>query len=95
MKIFSNERSLICEAIMWVGDGARLIPHDEQHAFRYEVRDERGNVVGFINTDRARQHPDVKWERSLLQNGKIKELVGKYATVQEAARSFLVFQESR
>jgi hypothetical protein len=77
-----------CEAIMWVGDGAQLVPHDEQHAFRYEVRNQRGNTVGFINTDRARQHPDVKWERSVLRDGKIEELVGKYATAQEALAAF-------
>jgi hypothetical protein len=88
MEQFSNNRGLTCEAIMWVGEGAHLIPHDEQHAFRYEVRDQRGNVVGFINTDRARLHPDVQWERSLLNNGRIEELVGKYATVQEALAAF-------
>jgi len=64
------------------------VPQDEQHAFRYEVRNQSGNVIGFINTDRARQHPDVKWERSVLRDGKIEELVGKYATVQEALASF-------
>jgi hypothetical protein len=88
MEQFSNNRGLTCEAIMWVGDGAQLIPRDKQHAFRYEVRDQRGNVVGFINTDRARQHPDVQWERSLLNNGRIEELVGKYATVQQALAAF-------
>jgi hypothetical protein len=88
MKSFSNERSLTCEAVMWFVDGARLVPRDEQHAFRYEVRDQRGNVVGFITTDRARQHPDVKWERSLLHDGQIEELVEKYTTVQEALVAF-------
>ncbi|MFY9911974.1 MAG: hypothetical protein WCF22_12235 [Candidatus Sulfotelmatobacter sp.] len=88
MEQFSGNRGLTCEAIMWVGDGAQLVPHDEQHAFRYEVRNQRGNVIGFINTDRARQHPDVKWERSVLRDGKIEELVGKYATVQEALGAF-------
>lgn len=88
MEQFSNNRGLTCEAIMWVGEGAQLIPHDEQHAFRYEVRDQRGKTIGFINTDRARQHPSVQWERSLLRNGRIEELVGKYATVQEALASF-------
>jgi len=78
MEHFSNEHRLTCEAIMWIGDGARLVPHDEQHAFRYEVRDEHGNVIGFINTDRARQHPDVKWQRSLLRNGRIEELDRKH-----------------
>ena len=70
---------------MWIGDGAPLIPHDEQHAFRYEVRDQRGTTIGFINTDRARHHPDVKWERSLVRDGGIEKLVGKYATVQALA----------
>lgn len=51
------------------------LAHDEQHAFRYEVRDQRGTTIGFINTDRARQHPNVKWERSLLRNGGIEKLV--------------------
>ena len=88
MQQFSINRGLTCEAIMWAGDGARLVPHDEQHAFRYEVRNLRGNVIGFINADRARQHPDVEWERSVLRDGKIEELVGKYATVQEALAAF-------
>jgi hypothetical protein len=88
MEQLSNGKGLTCEAIMWIGDGAQLIPHDVQHAFRYEVRDERGSVLGFINTDRARQHPNVKWERSLLRNGGIEELVGKFATVQEALAAF-------
>ena len=73
---------------MWSGDGARLVPFDEQHAFRYEVRNQSGNVIGFINADRARQHPDVEWERSVLRDGKIEELVGKYPTVQEALAAF-------
>jgi hypothetical protein len=88
MEQFSSNLGLTCEAIMWVGDGAQLIPHDERHAFRYEVHSQRGNVIGFINTDRARQHPDVKWERSVLRDGKIEELGGKYATVQEALAAF-------
>lgn len=85
---FTNERGLVCEAIMWVGNGPHLVPQDEQHAFRYEVRDQFGDVIGFINTDRARQHPEVQWERSLLHSGKIEELVGKYATVREALAAF-------
>jgi hypothetical protein len=88
MENFSNMRGLSCTPVMWIGDGAALIPHDEQHAFRYEVRDQRGTTIGFINTDRARHHPDVKWERSLLLDGKVEELVGKYATVQEALAAF-------
>ena len=87
MEHFSSD--FVCEPIMWVG--GEVIPHDEQHAFRYEVRDKRGNVLGFINTDRARQHPDVKWELSLLSDGKIEELDGKYGTVQEALAAFLRF----
>jgi hypothetical protein len=89
MKHFLSEHGFVCEPIMWVGDGGAVITNDEQHAFRYEVRDNRGDVLGFINTDRARQHPDVKWELSLLRNGKIEELDGAYGTVQEA---FKVFQ---
>ncbi len=88
MEQLSSNLGLTCEAIMWVGDGAQLIPHDEQHAFRYEVRSQRGNIIGFINTDRARQHPGVKWERSVLHDGKIEELVGKYTTVHEAFAAF-------
>jgi len=88
MEQFSINRGLTCEAIMWAGEGPQLVPHDEQHAFRYEVRNQRGNVIGFINADRARQHPDVKWRRSALRDGKIEELVGKYTTVQEALAKF-------
>jgi hypothetical protein len=86
MEQFSIDRGFTCEAIMWVGE--QLIPHDKRHAFRYEVRNQRGNVIGFINADRARQHPGVAWERSVLHDGKIEELVGKYATVQEALATF-------
>jgi len=88
MEQLSNGKGLTCEAIMWIGDGAQLIPHDAQHAFRYEVRDERGTTIGFINTDRARRHPNVKWQRSLLLDGRIEELDGKYATVPEALAAF-------
>ena len=88
MENFLSERGFVCKPILWIGDGAALIPHDEQHAFRYEVSDQRGNVVGFINTDRARQHPHVKWERSLLRNGRVEELDGKYGTVREALAAF-------
>jgi hypothetical protein len=84
---FSNKRGFTCEAVMWCGDRPQLIL-DEQHAFRYEVRDQRGETIGFINTDRAHQHPDVKWERSLLRDGRIEELDGKYQTVQEALAAF-------
>lgn len=88
MEQFSINRGLTCEAIMWAGDGAELVPHDEQHAFRYEVRNQHGNVIGFINADRARQHPGLEWERSVLRDGKVEELVGKHATVQEALAAF-------
>lgn len=88
MEQFLIDRGITCKAIMWVGDGGQLIPHDERHAFRYEVRDQRGNVIGFINADRARQRPDVEWERSVLRGGEIEGLVGKYATVQEALAAF-------
>jgi hypothetical protein len=30
--------------VMWIGNGG-FIPHDEQHAFRYEVRDQRGTTI--------------------------------------------------
>ena len=88
MRSLSNERGLTCEAIMWARDGSQLIPHDEQHAFRYQVRDDCGNVVGFINADRARQHPHLKWQRSLLRDGRIEKLDGNYATVQDALTAF-------
>jgi hypothetical protein len=87
MERFSNERGLRCDAIMWIGEG-RLLILDEQHAFRYEVRDERGTVIGFINTDRAMCHPDVKWQRSLFRDDDIEELDGEYQTVQEALAAF-------
>jgi hypothetical protein len=55
--MYKTERGLTCKPIMWSHQGAQLST-DEQHAFRYEVRDERGDVIGFINTDRARTHPE-------------------------------------
>jgi hypothetical protein len=51
--MLKTEHNLTCNPIMWTTEGT-LAVRDEQHAFRYEVRDERGDVIGFINTDRAR-----------------------------------------
>jgi hypothetical protein len=38
--------------------------HDDTTAFRYSVHNDRGELVGFVTTDRARSHPDVGWELS-------------------------------
>jgi hypothetical protein len=75
-----------CEAVMWTNQGPCL-SFEEQHAFRYEVR-EHGHVVGYITTDRARTHPDVMWERSLLRDGKIEQLTAKFKTIEEAFAAF-------
>jgi hypothetical protein len=74
------------EAVMWSHDGGRL-SDDEQHAFRYEVR-EHGNVMGFITADRARQHPAVRWKRSVQRDGRIEELDGDFQTVAQALAAF-------
>jgi hypothetical protein len=87
MEQFSNKRGLSCQPVQWITEGHTIV-HDEQHAFRYEVRDERGQTFGFITADRAMCHPDVKWQRSLLRDEEIEELVGKYATVYEALAAF-------
>ena len=71
---------------MWTHEGSQL-SHDEHHAFRYEVR-EHGNVIGFITADRARQHPDVRWKRSIQRNGRIEELDGDFQSVEEALAAF-------
>jgi hypothetical protein len=84
--IISEDRRLSCKAIGWTHDGPQLAT-DEQHAFRYEVRGANG-VLGFINTDRARSHPDVRWTRELLRDGKIEKVKGTYATVEEAFAAF-------
>ena len=88
------ERDLTCKAVMWIHEGLQL-SYDEQHAFRYEVL-ERGRLIGFITTDRARSRPDVKWKCSRLRDGKIEpdgdyrteELDGDYRTVEEALAAF-------
>jgi hypothetical protein len=88
------ERDLTCKAVMWIHEGLQL-SYDERHAFRYEVR-ERGSLIGFITTDRARSHPDVKWKCSRLRDGKIEpdgcyrseELDGEYRTIEEALGAF-------
>jgi hypothetical protein len=82
----TSERALTCDAVAWTHEGSRL-SHDEQHAFRYEVR-ENGKVIGFITTDRARQHPDVKWKRSVWRDDRIEDLDGDYQTVGEAFAAF-------
>jgi len=79
-----EERGLTCEPYMWTHEGSQL-SHDEQHAFRYEVR-ERGNVIGYITADRDRQHPSgARWKCSRV--GGV-ELEGDYATVEEALAAF-------
>jgi hypothetical protein len=78
---------LTCKPIMYIHEGPQL-SFDERHAFRYEVRDEQGAVVGFINTDRARSHPDVKWKRELLIDGNIQHLDRTYKTVDDAFAAF-------
>jgi hypothetical protein len=82
----ATERGLTCEAVMWTHDGEHL-SHDEQHAFRYEVR-EHGIVIGFITADRARQHPDVRWKRSIQRDDGIEELDCDFPTVAEALAAF-------
>jgi len=82
--ITSQDHRLTCRAVAWTHDGPQL-QTDEQHAFRYEVRDADG-VVAFITADRARQHPDVQWE--LTQDGKV---LGTYATVKEAFEALAAF----
>lgn len=86
MNQFSKKRGLRCVPVGWIGE--RPFPHDEEHACRYEVRDERGTAIGIINTDRARRHPNMKWQRSALRDGKLEKLVGKSSTVQEAFSAF-------
>jgi len=76
-----------CEPVQWITEGSR-IARDEQHAFRYEVRNERGETIGFITADRARRHPDVKWKRDVFCDGKIENVEGTYATVDEALAAF-------
>jgi len=84
--ITTKDRRLSCNTIAWTHDGPRLST-DEQHAFRYEVRDING-VVGFITTDRARFHPDVHWTRELLREGRIVKLGDVHATVEDALSAF-------
>jgi hypothetical protein len=77
--MYKTERGL-CKAYMWTDSS-----HDEQHAFQYEVR-ERGNLIGYITADRARQHPSgARWKCSRV--GGIK-LDGDYGTVEEALAAF-------
>jgi hypothetical protein len=79
---------------MWIHEGLQL-SYDEQHAFRYQVR-ECGNLIGFITTDRARTHPDVRWKCSRLRDGKIEpdgyyrseEFGGDNRTVEAALAAF-------
>jgi hypothetical protein len=82
----NKDTRLSCQAIAWTHDGPQFST-DEQHACRYQVRDVKG-VVGFINTDRARSHPDVQWTMELLRDGKIQRIKGRYATVEDALDVF-------
>jgi hypothetical protein len=83
----TTERGLSCKPVMWSHESPQLSFADE-HAFRYEVRDERGEVIGFINTDRARSHPDVHWKRELFRDGRIEPASGTFKTVEEALAAF-------
>jgi hypothetical protein len=84
--ITASERGLTREAVMWTHEGSQL-SHDEQHAFRYEVR-EHGGVIGFITADRARPTPCVRWKRSVQRDGRIEEIDGDFQTVEEALAAF-------
>jgi hypothetical protein len=80
-------RGLSCHAVGWSNDGPRMLL-DDQHAVRYEVR-KYEKLIGFITTDRAWQHPDVKWKRSVLHDdNSIEDLDGNYQTVEEAFAAF-------
>jgi len=65
MREILNERGISCHPFAWTHDGPAL-QEDEQHCFQYEVR-KYGDLIGFITADRARQHPDVRWKRSLVR----------------------------
>jgi hypothetical protein len=85
--MLKTECNLSCNPIMWTTEGT-LAARDEQHAFRDEVREEHGDVIGFVNTDRARSHPDVHWKRELFRDGKIEPTSGTFRTVEEAFAAF-------
>lgn len=80
-----NERGLTCNPIMWSGSGQQLVPDDDQHASRWEVRDGNGNVLGFIKPDRAMAHPEMMWMR---ESAEYVDLNGEYKTVEEAFAAF-------
>jgi hypothetical protein len=79
-----SKRTLTLRQVMWITDGPAL-DHSEKTCFRYEVRDDRGNNVGFITADRAMSHPKPCWQISWVgQDGSIGEQTGEYATVEDA-----------
>lgn len=79
-----NERGLTCKPIMWSHQGPQL-SFDDRHAFRWEVRDQFGTRLGFINTDRAISHPELMWKR---ESANCEELEGEYKSVEEAFATF-------
>jgi len=73
----NNDSVLSADATMWSCNGF-LSSRDERYAFRYKVRDESGDVRGFINADRARSHPGVMWKLEIVQaDGRLKKQVRK------------------
>lgn len=62
-----SQRGLTCFAYAW-GNQTPLAQGDERHAFRYQVM-RYGKLIGYITADRARSHPDVKWDCSLVGAG--------------------------
>jgi hypothetical protein len=56
---------------------------DSNPVFRYKVFDEHGKAVAFITNERATGVPP-SWQLCRLEDGRIGESVGDYATAEDA-----------
>ena len=82
----TQQHRFLYRPVMWSRDG--VVMKETNPAIRYEVLNERGDKVGYITNLRASGRTPC-WEISRLNsNGRITELTGEYATVEDALSEF-------
>lgn len=67
--------------VMWTHSGREIKETDP--AMRYKVFDERGNEVAFITNTQASGRL-ASWQISRIQEGRVGEDFGDYATAEDA-----------
>jgi hypothetical protein len=83
----TQEHNLTLVPVMLSRDGA-VITCDADSVFRHEVRDERGNLVGFVTNLRPKSFP-ASWCISLENEGQFIDVRGQHNTADEALSAMM------